>query len=322
MNAATAATLPRAADRASSPERPAIELVGITKRFGAQTALDALDLTVPRGQILALLGPNGAGKSTATEVILGLISPDAGSVRIHGMQPAEAAQRGIVGAMLQSGALLADVPVRTMLSMVAGVCAHPLPLAEVIERAEIAPLLKKSTSKLSGGEAQRVRFAMALLPDPDVILLDEPTVAMDVETRRRFWQRMRAVAREGRTILFATHYLEEADQEADRIVVMDRGRIVVDGTSAEIKQRMGTRTVTLTPVAGSREDPSDALADLDGVIGIEQLEDGRLRLSTTDSDRTLAALFADGGPARSGLVHDIAVGTASLEDAFVQLTSH
>jgi ABC-2 type transport system ATP-binding protein len=281
--------------------------------------VDALDLQVPRGQILALLGPNGAGKSTTTEMILGLQNPDAGSVHVAGTTPATATQQGLVGAMLQNGALLDDIPVRTMLSLVAGVCAHPLPIGDVVQRADIGPLMKKNTSKLSGGEAQRVRFALALLPDPEVILLDEPTVGMDVETRRRFWERIRQVAQGGRTIVFATHYLEEADQQAGRVVVMDRGRVVADGTGAQIKAHIGGRAVTLT---STRPENRDDLANLPGVSAVDVLEDGRLRLATSDSDATLGGIFAPGGPAARGLVHDVEVRTASLEDAFLQLTNH
>lgn len=300
---------------------PAIELTGLTKTFGDLTAVDHLDLTVPRGQMLALLGPNGAGKSTTTEMVLGLATPDSGTVRVGGTEPTLAAQEGRVGAMLQNGTLLEDVPVRLMLSLVAGVCAHPLPLDDVIERADVSLLLRKNTSRLSGGEAQRVRFALALLPDPEVILLDEPTVAMDVETRRRFWDRMRHVAAEGRTVLFATHYLEEADQEAGRVVVMDRGRIVADGTGSEIKARIGGRVITLT-LRGDGTDAAEPLARLAGVSAVDLLEDGRLRLATSDSDATLAALFAADGPATAGTVRDVGVTTPSLEDAFLQLTGH
>ena len=304
----------------TGPATPAIEIRDLVKSFGELTAVDHLDLTVPRGQMLALLGPNGAGKSTTTEMILGITAPSSGSVQVAGMSPAKAAQQGLVGAMLQNGALLEDVPVRSMLSLVAGVCAHPLPLDDVIERADIAPLLRLNTSKLSGGEAQRVRFALALLPDPEVMLLDEPTVAMDVETRRRFWERMRAVAAEGRTIVFATHYLEEADQQAARVVVMDRGRVVADGTGAEIKSRIGGRAITLVPLGGP--EAADDLARLAGVTSVDLLEDGRLHLSSRDSDATLAALFAPGGPGAEGRVRDLAVSQPSLEEAFVQLTSH
>ena len=303
---------------------PALELTGLTKSFGELTAVDHLDLTVPRGQMLALLGPNGAGKSTTTEMILGLVTPDAGTVAVCGTAPALAAQEGRVGAMLQNGTLLEDVPVRLLLSLVGGVCAHPLAMDDVIERADISALLRKNTSRLSGGEAKRVRFALALLPDPEVILLDEPTVAMDVETRRRFWERMRAVAAEGRTVVFATHYLEEADQEAGRVVVMDRGRIVADGTGTAIKERIGGKVLTLSVAGGDAvdHDAAEPLGRLAGVTAVDLLEDGRIRLASSDSDATLRALFATGGPAATGAVRDIAVTTPSLEDAFLQLTAH
>ncbi len=303
----------------STNPAPAIELTGLTKRYADVRAVDAVDLTVPRGQMLALLGPNGAGKSTTTEMILGLTTPGAGTVRVCGTTPTDAAQRGLVGAMLQNGALLEETPVRTMLGLVAGVCAHPLPLDDVIERADISALLRRSTSKLSGGEAQRVRFALALLPDPDVILLDEPTVAMDVETRQRFWERMRHVAADGRTIVFATHYLEEADQQAGRVVVMDRGRIVADGTGSDIKSRIGGRAITLTVARPAR---ADRLAALAGVTAVDLLEDGRLRLATSDSDATLRDLFGADGPGTIGLVHDVDVTTPTLEDAFLELIRH
>ncbi|UEJ81977.1 ABC transporter ATP-binding protein [Brachybacterium halotolerans subsp. kimchii] len=295
---------------------PAIDCRGLTKTFGSLTAVDDLDLTVPRGQILALLGPNGAGKSTTTEMMLGLANPDAGEVRICGAAPTEAARRGLVGAMLQNGALLEETPVRVMLNLVAGVCAHPLPLDDVIERADISSLLRRSTSKLSGGEAQRVRFALALLPDPEVILLDEPTVAMDVETRRRFWERMRHVAADGRTIVFATHYLEEADQQAGRVVVMDAGRIVADGTGAQIRARIGGRAITLRVPDPAAAEP---FAHLEGVTSVDMLDDGRLRLATSDSDATLRGLFTGEDLPRA---HDVEVTTPSLEDAFLALTSH
>jgi ABC-2 type transport system ATP-binding protein len=304
---------------APAPKPPAIVLRGLRKSFGTQVAVDDLDLEVPSGQILALLGPNGAGKSTTTEMILGLQNPDAGTVQVCGMQPALAAQQGLVGAMLQGGALLENMPVGSILKLVAGVCAHPLPVDLVCEQADVTGLLRKKTSRLSGGEAQRVRFALALLPDPDVILLDEPTVGMDVEARRRFWQRMRQVAEGGRTIIFATHYLEEADQQAARIVVLDEGRIVADGTGHEIKARRGDKAVI---VRVPDPDGCAHLAEMAGVTAVELLDDGRLRLASSDSDATLRALFAADGPACTGLASDVEVHAPSLEDAFVAITSH
>lgn len=169
----------------------AIQLTGLTKTYGTLTAVDRLDLDVPAGQILALLGPNGAGKSTATEMIIGLTAPDAGSARVFGLDPVAAVRAGRTGAMLQNGALLADTTVGRLLRMMHGLHLNPLPLAEVIEMADVGKILKTSTSKLSGGQAQRVRFALAILADPQLIMLDEPTVGLDVDARRRFWSTLR-----------------------------------------------------------------------------------------------------------------------------------
>ncbi|WP_058234719.1 ABC transporter ATP-binding protein [Devriesea agamarum] len=288
----------------------AIELVGLTKRYGDLTAVDHLDLTISSGQILALLGPNGAGKSTTTEMILGLIPPSEGQVRVAGMSPVEATRAGLIGAMLQNAPLWENRSVRAMLMLLRGIHRHPIPLDDAVERAGIADVMSASCDKLSGGQAQKVRFAMALLGDPQILLLDEPTAAMDVETRRSFWSRMRQVAREGRTIVFATHYLDEADQEADRVVVMDRGRKVADGTGHDIKNVAGGRSISLTGVA------PEALAHLSGVTGV-RMDGSRVRIDTDDSDATLRDIFTSDLP-----VHGVEVAAPRLEDAFVQLTSH
>ncbi|MBK9158325.1 MAG: ABC transporter ATP-binding protein [Propionibacteriaceae bacterium] len=285
----------------------AIAASGLTKSYGSLTAVDALDLSVPAGQILALLGPNGAGKSTTTEMILGLTRPDAGELRVLGAPPVEAVRRGEVGAMLQNGTLLADVTVQRLLTLVQGMHAHPLPLAEVIERANVAPILRSTTTKLSGGEAQRVRFALAILPDPRLILLDEPTVGMDVDARRHFWSVMGDLAAEGRTILFATHYLDEADEFADRIVVINKGRVIADGTGTDIKATVGGRLIAFN---GPHRDYST----LPGVVAAAAHGD-RFELNCFDSDLTLRALI--------GLpdVRGIEVTSPSLEDAFLKLVA-
>lgn len=285
----------------------AIRLTGLTKRFGSLTAVDALDLDVPAGQILALLGPNGAGKSTVTEMMLGLVSPDAGTAHLFGRTPTSAVRTGEVGAMLQNGALLAEVNVSTLLRLMHGLHAHPLPLDEVIERAELAPLLRSNVGKLSGGQAQRVRFGLAIMGDPRLLLLDEPTVGMDVDARRRFWATMAELARGGRTIVFATHYLDEADAFAERIVVLNDGRIVADGSGSQIKAVVGGRHVTF---AG----PHDAWAELPGVVSAT-LTAGRWTLNCSDSDAALRALLPHAD------VHDVEVASPSLEDAFLELVA-
>ena len=285
----------------------AITLTGLTKTYGALTAVDALDLTVPSGQIMALLGPNGAGKSTTTEMVLGLTKPDAGDVAVFGADPITAMRHGDVGAMLQNGVLLWDVPVRRLLTLMHGLYAHPLPLDEVIERADLAGILRSNTNKLSGGEAQRVRFALAMMADPRLLILDEPTVGMDVDARRSFWAAMATLAGEGRTVVFATHYLDEADEFADRIVVLNHGRVVADGTGSQIKAVVGGRRITF---AG----PDRDYTGLPGVVTQEE-RGPRTMLSSADSDATLRALLTDRD------VRDVEVSTPSLEDAFLELVA-
>ncbi len=285
----------------------AITLNGITKTYGSLTAVDALDLTVPAGEIMALLGPNGAGKSTTTEMVLGLTKPTTGSVEVFGTDPVTAMGRGDVGAMLQNGTLLWDVPVRRLLTLMRGLYVHPLPLGEVIERADLGGILKSNTNKLSGGEAQRVRFALAMMADPRLLILDEPTVGMDVDARRAFWATMDTLTAEGRTVVFATHYLDEADEFADRIVVLNQGRIVADGTGSQIKSVVGGRQIGF---AGGRDDYT-------GVVGVVNSErrGARTVLTSTDSDATLRVLLAD------PTVTDVEVSSPRLEDAFVSLVS-
>lgn len=291
----------------------AIRTSGLTKSFGALTAVDGLDLRIPAGQVVALLGPNGAGKSTTTEMILGLTAPDAGTIEIFGGGPVEAVRRGEVGAMLQGGPLLEGLTVRGLLRMMAGLHRHPLPIAEVIERAGIADILNTRTEKLSGGQAQRVRFALAILPDPRLLLLDEPTVAMDVATRREFWAQMRTVAAQGRTVVFATHYLDEADEFAERIIVMARGRVVADDTGAAIKQRVAGRAITF--LGDDSADPAE-LTQLAGVTEVSRTGE-RIRLHSTDSDATLRALLDS-----PTVASDIDIESVRLEDAFLRLTEN
>lgn len=286
---------------------PAITLTGLTKRFGSLTAVDALDLVVPAGQILALLGPNGAGKSTTTEMLLGLTQPDAGSVRVFGQAPTTAVRTGDVGAMLQNGALLAEATVVSMLKLVHGLHAHPLPLGEVIERASIADLLRSNVGKLSGGQAQRVRFALAIMGDPRLLILDEPTVGMDVDARRRFWATMSDLTTGGRTVVFATHYLDEADEFAERIVVLAAGTIVADGTGPQIKAGVGGRHVRFSG-------PDRDWASLPGVVSVTR-EGSTWQLACSDSDATLRALLLDPS------VRDVEVTAPRLEDAFLELVA-
>ncbi|MFC7375717.1 MULTISPECIES: ABC transporter ATP-binding protein [unclassified Brachybacterium] len=297
------------------PPAAAISLRGVTKHYGQVRAVQDLDLEVGHGEIVALLGPNGAGKSTAMEMMVGLAGPDTGAVSVLGADPVTATRTGLIGAMLQAGALLPDQKVRAMLQMLHALQPHPMPLADAVEQAAVGDLLTRRIGALSGGEAQRVRFAIALLGDPQVLLLDEPTVGMDVGARRAFWVQMRAVAATGRTIVFATHHLEEAEREAARVVVMDRGHVVADGTGAEISAIVAGRVITL------RGAGPEQLAQLPGVesAGVDETDPGRVRAVCSDSDAALAALFT--GPLAED-VHEVLVSAPGLEEAFLHITDH
>jgi ABC-2 type transport system ATP-binding protein len=295
------------ADRASG-----VELQGLAKAFGAVRAVDHVDLTIAPGETVALLGPNGAGKSTTIDMVLGLTQPDRGTVSVFGRPPAQAVAAGAVGAMLQTGALLRDLDVRELVAMVASLYPDPLEVDEVIELTGIGPFAGRRTQKLSGGESQRVRFALAVVANPQLLVLDEPTVALDVEARNAFWEAMRTFAASGRTVIFATHHLDEADRFADRIVLMARGRVVADGPGNEIKAMAGSRTIRATLPAGVT--PPE-LAALPGVTRAERRGEAVV-LACHDSDAALRALLAGFPEAKS-----IEVTGAGLEEAFLDLTA-
>ncbi len=240
---------------------PAIELKGVRKHFGQVHAVRGIDLRIEPGEIVAFLGPNGAGKTTTIDMMLGLSVPSEGSISIYGREPLDAVHQGLVSAVMQSGGLLKDLTVAETVAYTAHLFARTRPADEVMERAGIASIAGRLVGKCSGGEQQRLRFAMALLPDPELLLLDEPTQGMDVEGRRSFWKAIRHDANAGRTIVFATHYLDEADAYADRVVLIRQGLIVADGTAAEVKALASGRTVRAT-VADADE---TALRSLPGV---------------------------------------------------------
>src|SRR4051812_25266095 len=288
----------------------AITFTGVSKSYDTVRAVETLDLEIGSGQAVALLGPNGAGKSTTIGMLLGLVRPSAGTVSVFGDTPDAAVRGGRIGAMLQDGSLVPGLTVREVVEFVRGLYPEPLPLDEVLSLANLTSLAKRRADQLSGGQARRVRFAIAVAGAPRLLVLDEPTSAMDVESRRSFWASMRAYAAGGRTILFATHYLEEADENADRVIVMARGRIVADGTAREIKAAAGGRTVRFT----IGDQPTAGLDALPGVTGIE-LRGGAMRLRTTDPDATVQALYASGIEVR-----DLEVKGADLEEAFLALT--
>jgi ABC-2 type transport system ATP-binding protein len=287
-----------------------IVLTRLSKSYGDVRAIRCIDLTIAPGETVALLGPNGAGKTTTIDLVLGLARPDSGTVSLFGRPPAQAVADGLVGGMLQTGSLIDDLTVRELVAMIASLYPRPLAVDEVLELTGAAPFANRRTTKLSGGQTQRVRFAIALVANPDLLLLDEPTAALDVEGRRHFWTSMRAFAARGKTVMFATHYLEEADAYADRIVLLAGGEIVADGQANEIKARVGGATIRATVPEG---DPS-ALAQLSGVVGVERRGEAVI-LSCSDPDMALRALLHEFPSA-----HDIELHAAGLEEAFLALT--
>ncbi len=288
----------------------AIDIAGLRKSYGAVHAVRGIDVSIDAGETVALLGPNGAGKSTTIDMILGLSTPDGGTVSVFGGTPTAAVDAGKVGAMLQTGALIRDLSVGELVAMVASLYPAPLDVAEALELTGLGEIAAQRTQKLSGGQTQRVRFAVALVSDAKLLVLDEPTVAMDVEGRRSFWTTMRELAARGKTILFATHYLEEADAYADRAVLMAHGQIVADGPPTEIRAMVGTRTIRATLPGADL----DALAGLPGVSGVERRGEAVV-LSCSDSDAAIRALLGAHPDAR-----DIEIAAAGLEEAFLQLT--
>ena len=239
---------------------PAIRATGLRKTFRATdgstvVAVDDVDLTIASGEIVAFLGPNGAGKTTTVDMLLGLTRPDAGTVEVYGTDPGRAVRAGRVSAVMQTGGLLPDFTVEETVRAIAATHGRSDRVAAVIERAALTEIADRRVQACSGGEQQRLKFALALVPDPDLVILDEPTAGMDVATRQHFWDTMRADAAQGRTIVFATHYLAEADEFAERTVLIARGRIVADGPTADVRASFGGRTVIVPPTGGRRTSP-------------------------------------------------------------------
>ncbi|HEY4217388.1 MAG TPA: ABC transporter ATP-binding protein [Gemmatimonadaceae bacterium] len=289
----------------------AVDLQHLTKRYGSVTAVNDLSLQLESGEIVAFLGPNGAGKTTTIDMLLGLARPDSGTVRVYGRSPADAIARGDVSAVMQNGGLLKDFTVKETVEFTASLHANPRPVAEVLDRAGITAIADRRVAKCSGGEQQRLRFAIALLSDPRLLVLDEPTTGMDVEGRREFWRAIREDAGCGRTVMFATHYLDEADAYADRIVLIRQGSIVADGTTAEIKNLASGRTVRATLPGAD----ADTLKALQGVMSVE-IRGDTVIIQCTNSDVVARHLLTE-TPA-----WDLDVSSKNLEAAFVALTAN
>ena len=311
MTYGTATAYGSTATGSATSHAPVVSFVNVSKHYGNLKAVDGLTLDLRQGETVALLGPNGAGKSTSLDMLLALRKPTSGKIEMFGSDPYHAVKSGRVGAMLQSGGLMPEVTVRELVTLVTTLQPKPEPVQTTFKRAGIAEFADQRVDRLSGGQTQRVRFALAICGKSELIVLDEPTTAMDVETRRLFWDSMKAEVAEGRTLLFATHYLEEADQAADRILVINRGRLLADGTPAEIKAKAGARRITF------HLDRADEqfLLGLPGLVNVEVRRDF-VQIQTSDSDATLYGVLDAGLRPR-----DIEVTGLGLEQAFIAITA-
>lgn len=288
----------------------ALHLDAVVKTFGDVVAVDGLDLSVQPGEIVAFLGPNGAGKTSTLDMVLGLSRPTRGSLSIFGTDPASAVAHGRIAAVMQTGGLLRDFTVAETVRLAGSLHRNPGAVRGALERAGITAIADRRVDKCSGGEQQRLRFALALIPEPDLLILDEPTTGMDVEARRSFWAAIRRDAERGRTVVFATHYLDEADAYANRIVMVRKGRIVADGSPNELRAMASGRTVRAT----LEHADAAALAGIPGVSNVE-LNGDVVQVRTEDSDQVVRYLL------NHTEAHDLEVASHTLEDAFVALTA-
>lgn len=285
------------------------ELRNIRKRFGPVMALDGFDLQIEQGQLLALLGRNGAGKTTATRLLLGLTSADEGAARVFGHDPRHCAGRLRTGAMLQAGQVPETLRVSEHIELFSSYYRKPLPAGEAIRAAGLEGLERRMYGSLSGGQKQRVLFALAICGRPDLLLLDEPTVGLDVDSRRALWKHIRHFVAGGGSVLLTTHYLEEADALADHVAVIDKGRRIAEGSPAEIKRSICARRIScITELA------DDWLRSLEGVQSVTRAG-GRVTLTAVDSDTVLHRLIT-----ADPRVREVEIQGAGLEEAFLALT--
>lgn len=298
-----------------------IRLRGLTKTFSAADptldmvrAVDDINLDISAGEIVALLGPNGAGKTTTLDMILGFTSPTSGEVQVFGQLPRDAILDSRIAAVLQTGGLLRDLTVRETIELIASTHGNPKPIDSVIGRAGLGSVERQRVQSCSGGEQQRLRFALALLGDPDLLVLDEPTTGMDVQARQEFWAAMRAEADEGRTVVFATHYLQEAEDFAERTVLMANGKVVADGPTGDVRAQASGRRVKARFDGATHMAVIGELNDLAIVHAVVSQNDFLL-IETSDSDELARHIL---GPLGGS---DLEIEAASLENAFIQLTA-
>ena len=284
-------------------------LAGVSKSYGSIPALRNVSFSIQPGELVALLGPNGAGKTTAVKLLLGLLAPTSGTARVFGADPRDAANRARTGAMLQIARVPETLRVREHIDLFSSYYPAPMPYHDVIDAAGLHAVEERKFGDLSGGQRQRLLFALAICGDPDLLILDEPTVGLDIEARRGMWAQIRALLARGKSVLLTTHYLEEADALADRVIVIDRGTIIAEGTTSEIKQQAAGKRIrcrTSLSIDEARAIPFVATVDADG---------GSLLIGTPASDVVLRELLTR-DPSLSG----IEITNAGLEEAFLALT--
>jgi ABC-2 type transport system ATP-binding protein len=283
----------------------------LCKKYGKQVALDNLTLEIRAGELLALLGPNGAGKTTLVRTLLGLIRPTSGRAVVFGGSPGQGHIQTRIGTMLQVGRVPETLTVAEHIDLFSSYYPTPLPLHETLEIASISDIKDRRFGELSGGQKQRTLFGIAICGNPDLLFLDEPTVGLDVETRRLMWRQIRSFVDRGKTVLLTTHYLNEADALADRIVVLDKGRMVAAGTPAEIKMRATGKQIRCTCSLSLEE-----VREIPGVITVKA-DRNRLEIQVNEAEPVLRVLFE-----RDSRVSDLEVANAGLEEAFLALTNN
>jgi ABC-2 type transport system ATP-binding protein len=296
--------------RASSAAQPIARLHSVTKKYGQVTALDRLNLSLYPGEVVALLGPNGAGKTTAVKLLLGLIAPNNGSVRVMGSDPRDSETRTSIGAMLQVTRVPETLRVREHIDLFRSYFPNSLPAAEIVRIARLEGLENTFFGKLSGGQKQRVLFGLALAGNPRLVFLDEPTVGMDIESRRALWEQIRALAAQGKTVLLTTHYLEEADALASRILVISKGKILAEGTPTEIKHRVtGRRIRCITSL------DLDFVREMAHVLSVERDREA-IVITATETERVVQQLMRE-----DPMLRGLEISAPGLEDAFLALTN-
>jgi ABC-2 type transport system ATP-binding protein len=289
---------------------PAAQLVDATKKYGSVEALKGISLDIELGEVVAMLGPNGAGKTTSISLLLGLRKPTSGKALLFGLKPYDLNARSRVGVMLQESGIPTVLKVRELVDLFRSYYPKPMARDRAIAMAGLEEKANAQVKELSGGQKQRLYFALAVCGDPDVLFLDEPTVGMDVEGRRSFIERIAEFIQMGRTVVLTTHYLEEADQLAKRVVVIDRGVVIADASPQEIKAKVAGKRVRFAATVTEK--------DLDGLpVSASTIQDHRVQLLTNQPEAVLRELFRRGVE-----MSDLEVSGADLEDAFISLTTH